>query len=129
MWPASAGSITAIGDPSHLNCKREQHQLDMKEPLERKLSIVLDTSKITKASNDGCELEENVYKRKRDGGFLSLSMIDVDSSSFQRAKGCLSSLHFHIESLHRKDLFPYNPSPLLKRLVEKISSLQAGCFN
>ncbi|XP_008338214.3 uncharacterized protein [Malus domestica] len=36
---------------------------------------------------------------------------------FKEAKGCLLSLKNSIESLHRKNLFPYNPNVLLNRLT------------
>lgn len=34
---------------------------------------------------------------------------------FKEAKECLLSLKISIESLHRKNLFPYNPNALLNR--------------
>jgi hypothetical protein len=36
---------------------------------------------------------------------------------FPSAKVCLLSLKRTLEDLHQKDLFPYNPKPLLKRSV------------
>lgn len=36
---------------------------------------------------------------------------------FLSAKVCLLSLKRTLEDLHKKDLFPYNPKPLLKRSV------------
>ena len=36
---------------------------------------------------------------------------------FLSAKVCLLSLKQTLEDLHKKDLFPYNPKPLLKRSV------------
>lgn len=37
---------------------------------------------------------------------------------FKEAKDCLISLKASVESLHRKNLFPYNPQVLLKRLTQ-----------
>lgn len=37
--------------------------------------------------------------------------------NFQEAKECLLSLKTSIESLHQKNLFPYNPKALLNRCV------------
>ena len=46
---------------------------------------------------------------------------DMESQSkkqlFLSAKVCLLSLKKTLEDLHQKDLFPYNPKPLLKRSV------------
>jgi len=36
---------------------------------------------------------------------------------FLDAKECLYSLKRTVEDLHKKDLFPYNPKPLLRRSV------------
>ena len=33
----------------------------------------------------------------------------------------MSDLHYKIEKLNRRDLFPYNPTPLLRRISEFIS--------
>ncbi|XP_009376493.2 uncharacterized protein LOC103965203 isoform X2 [Pyrus x bretschneideri] len=43
---------------------------------------------------------------------------------FKEAKGCLLTLKNSIESLHRKNLFPYNPNVLLNRLTR----FQELCF-
>lgn len=44
---------------------------------------------------------------------------DVDQSTmpqaFENAKACLITLKKTVEDLYRKDLFPYNPKPLLRR--------------
>lgn len=44
---------------------------------------------------------------------------------FKEAKDCLISLKASVESLHRKNLFPYNPLVLLKRCV---FSLTVICY-
>ncbi|XP_065874648.1 uncharacterized protein [Euphorbia lathyris] len=37
---------------------------------------------------------------------------------FKEAKNCLLSLKYSVENLHRKNLFPYNPEALLRRLTK-----------
>ncbi|XP_056169761.1 uncharacterized protein LOC115686581 isoform X1 [Syzygium oleosum] len=44
---------------------------------------------------------------------------------FDKAKLCLLSLKYSVENLHQKNLFPYNPKVLLRRLTE----FQELCFN
>ncbi|XVF61898.1 hypothetical protein PTKIN_Ptkin08bG0171600 [Pterospermum kingtungense] len=44
--------------------------------------------------------------------------------AYEQAKDCLLSLKKSVESLHKKDLFPYNPEVLLKRLTR----FQELCF-
>ncbi|XP_030546404.1 uncharacterized protein LOC115752392 [Rhodamnia argentea] len=44
---------------------------------------------------------------------------------FDKAKLCLLSLKYSVESLHQKKLFPYNPKVLLRRLTEFLEL----CFN
>ncbi|KAF8012444.1 hypothetical protein BT93_I0567 [Corymbia citriodora subsp. variegata] len=44
---------------------------------------------------------------------------------FDKAKLCLLSLKYSVENLHQKNLFPYNPKVLLKRLTE----FQELCFH
>ncbi|XP_050388209.1 uncharacterized protein LOC126805192 isoform X2 [Argentina anserina] len=60
---------------------------------------------------DVCD-DENIYGCKHTRG------------NFQEAKECLLSLKSSIESLHQKNLFPYNPNALLKRLLR----FQELCF-
>ena len=45
---------------------------------------------------------------------------------FEDAKECLLSLRNSVESLHKKNLFPYNPKVLLKRWV--FITLNTLCF-
>ncbi|KAK7848800.1 hypothetical protein CFP56_004277 [Quercus suber] len=45
---------------------------------------------------------------------------------FEEAKECLLSLRNSVESLHKKNLFPYNPTVLLKRWV--VITLNTSCF-
>ncbi|KAG6532000.1 uncharacterized protein LOC122055713 isoform X3 [Zingiber officinale] len=49
------------------------------------------------------------------------SVSDADKSilqpNFENAKVCLLNLKKTVEDLHRKDLFPYNPEPLIRRFV------------
>ncbi|KAJ9170765.1 hypothetical protein P3X46_018845 [Hevea brasiliensis] len=47
------------------------------------------------------------------------------SQPFKKAKNCLLSLKDSVENLHRKNLFPYNPEVLLKRLTK----FQELCFD
>lgn len=49
--------------------------------------------------------DENEYDCKHTRGY------------FEEAKECLLSLKISIESLNRKNLFPYNPNALLNRCV------------
>lgn len=46
---------------------------------------------------------------------------DADKSilqpNFENAKVCLLNLKKTVEGLHRKDLFPYNPEPLIRRFA------------
>lgn len=37
------------------------------------------------------------------------------SHTFKNAKECLLSVKRSVEELHQKNLFPYNPMPLIKR--------------
>ncbi|WCJ31047.1 hypothetical protein M5689_012563 [Euphorbia peplus] len=47
------------------------------------------------------------------------------SQMFKKAKNCLLSLKCSVENLHRKNLFPYNPEVLLRRLTK----FQELCFD
>ena len=47
---------------------------------------------------------------------------------FKEAKDCLISLKASVESLHRKNLFPYNPQVLLKRFVFSSSIITSSLF-
>lgn len=55
-------------------------------------------------------------KCKRDFG-CNHKHYKTTSQLFKKAKNCLLSLKHSVESLHRKNLFPYNPEVLLKRCV------------
>ncbi|XP_057863324.2 uncharacterized protein LOC131071470 isoform X11 [Cryptomeria japonica] len=79
-------------------------------------SIDIGSPQITELSNHSSQLENTANKRKRELESFPVSAIAIDKSRIESSKRCLSSLYLHIESLHKKDLFPYNPSPLLKRL-------------
>ncbi|XP_057863315.2 uncharacterized protein LOC131071470 isoform X3 [Cryptomeria japonica] len=78
-------------------------------------SIDIGSPQITELSNHSSQLENTANKRKRELESFPVSAIAIDKSRIESSKRCLSSLYLHIESLHKKDLFPYNPSPLLKR--------------
>lgn len=41
----------------------------------------------------------------------------ITGQPFEEAKSCLFSLKDSLESLYKKNLFPYNPTALLKRFV------------
>ncbi|XP_021633188.1 uncharacterized protein LOC110630150 isoform X3 [Manihot esculenta] len=58
-------------------------------------------------------------KCKRDFG-CNHKHYKTTSQLFKKAKNCLLSLKHSVESLHRKNLFPYNPEVLLKRMQENI---------
>ena len=47
---------------------------------------------------------------------------------FKEAKDCLISLKASVESLHQKNLFPYNPQVLLKRFVFSSSIITSSLF-
>ncbi|WOL19564.1 hypothetical protein Cni_G28366 [Canna indica] len=88
-----------------------------------------------------CESEQSLssYKRRKISmdeklGTLPLSSLtsghkvrmlldagDIDKSieplAFEKANGCLLNLKKTVEDLNRKDLFPYNPKPLLRSLT------------
>ncbi|KAM4118014.1 hypothetical protein ACB094_02G168600 [Castanea mollissima] len=63
--------------------------------------------------------QEKEYKR--DHRYGSQHYI---TEPFEEAKECLLSLRNSVESLHKKNLFPYNPKVLLKRLTR----FQELCF-
>ncbi|KAH9301354.1 hypothetical protein KI387_012937, partial [Taxus chinensis] len=123
-WPNCIEFPIDISDPGISGCKRGRYQLDLKVPLEQQQSSISEmsgflnaasnTTQIIEPSKDSLKLEQTTCKRKR-ADLFPVSRITVDKSSIESAKRCLSSFYVHIESLHKKDLFPYNPSPLLKR--------------
>lgn len=45
--------------------------------------------------------------------------------SAEEAEVCMSKLKCSIQRLHEKHLFPYNPTPLLKRYDQLCNQLQA----
>lgn len=125
-WPDSVKFSPGMGDPSVSGNKRRRHQLALKEPLERHQSSILeisslstsasDSSQISVPCKDELELGQILCKRKGVVQLSPMSMIINDDLRFENVQRCLSSLHDAIENLHNKGLFPYNPSPLLKRL-------------
>lgn len=125
-WPDSVRFLPDIGDPSISGNKRRRHQLGLKEPLERNHSSILeisslstvasDISNISVPCKDELELGQILCKRKGAVQLSPMSKIINDDLRFEHVQRCLSSLHDAIENLHNKGLFPYNPSPLLKRL-------------
>jgi hypothetical protein len=126
LWPNSIEFSFDIADPSLSSNKRSRHQLALKEPLERHQSSILeisslsmiasDTSHISVPCKDRLELGQTLCKRKGAAQLSPVSSVTNDDFRFESVQRCLSSLHDAIESLHNKGLFPYNPSPLLKRL-------------
>lgn len=50
--------------------------------------------------------------------------IPAGEQAYEKAKGCLLSLKTSVENLHQRNLFPYNPKVLLKRLQR----FQELCF-
>lgn len=65
--------------------------------------------------------QEKEYKR--DHRYGSQHYI---TKPFEEAKECLLSLRNSVESLHKKNLFPYNPKVLLKRWV--FITMNTLCF-
>ncbi|XP_064962645.1 uncharacterized protein LOC103983378 isoform X3 [Musa acuminata AAA Group] len=86
-------------------CGSEQNQSSYKR---RKISI--DESLEALPSSIMMTKEHKVRK------LLAVGNIDK-SMTFNNAKECLLSLKKTVEDLHRKNLFPYNPKPLLRSLA------------
>lgn len=86
-------------------CGSEQNQSSYKR---RKISI--DESLEALPSSIMMTKEHKVRK------LLAVGNIDK-SMTFNNAKECLLSLKKTVEDLHRKNLFPYNPKPLLRRFA------------
>lgn len=126
LWPDSFKFLLNIGDPILSSNKRRRHHLALKEPLERYQSSILDISSLSTVdsdishisvpSKDELESGQPLCKRKGAVQLSTTSSVIDDDLRFESVQRCLSSLHDAIESLHNKGLFPYNPSPLLKRL-------------
>ncbi|TQD81073.1 hypothetical protein C1H46_033383 [Malus baccata] len=64
-----------------------------------------------------CRQATNRSSKRRKVQVRSCKGTQNGGKYFKEAKGCLISLKNSIESLHRKNLFPYNPNVLLNRLT------------
>ncbi|KAM1073569.1 hypothetical protein PS2_018297 [Malus domestica] len=64
-----------------------------------------------------CRQATNRSSKRRKVQVWSCKGTQNGGKYFKEAKGCLLSLKNSIESLHRKNLFPYNPNVLLNRLT------------
>lgn len=71
--------------------------------------------KVASISNKGFRNPNSLEKRiKNEFGSMPKAF---SQRTFENAKGCLISLKESVENLHQKNLFPYNPSALLRRFV------------
>eukprot|EP01018_Ginkgo_biloba_P002651 Gb_27207 [translate_table: standard] len=137
-WPNFIEFSVDTDDKSNFKSKRRPHHLARNEHFDRHPLSALEmcmlstpgsiTSQIAVQSKDELESGHTTSKRKRAIQFLPISKIMDNGLEFESAKRCLLSLKDAIESLHHKDLFPYNPSALLKRL-ETFLQLCSGCFD
>ncbi|KAM1529407.1 hypothetical protein ACFX1Z_018620 [Malus domestica] len=64
-----------------------------------------------------CRQATNRSSKRRKVQVWSCKGTQNGGKYFKEAKGCLLSLKNSIDSLHRKNLFPYNPNVLLNRLT------------
>ncbi|POO02703.1 Protein Lines [Trema orientale] len=61
-------------------------------------------------------LEEKYMEGFEEGSKYSGKQYQPTTKPYEKAKECLLALKVSVESLHKKNLFPYNPKVLLKRL-------------
>lgn len=103
-------------------CGSESSQTSGKK---RKVCIGRQESQGKVASKKVLRNPNSLEKRRRIKNDVG-SMPKAFRQTFENAKGCLFSLKESVENLHQKNLFPYNPSALLRRFVV-FPYLMAGC--
>ncbi|XP_072951455.1 uncharacterized protein [Typha angustifolia] len=91
-------SDTAIKEPCYKRQKIFTHDSNFKGNLDPSASAAL---------------VAGTYKPEQKFGSITQT---INLQPFQKAKECLLSLKKTLEDLHRKNLFPYNPKPLLRSL-------------
>lgn len=104
-------------------CGSESSQTSSKK---RKVCIGRQESQGKVVSNKVLRNPNSLEKRKRIKNDFG-SMPKAFRQTFENAEGCLMSLKESVENLHQKNLFPYNPSALLRRFVV-FPYLMVGCL-
>ncbi|XP_024312774.1 uncharacterized protein LOC100841493 isoform X1 [Brachypodium distachyon] len=102
-WDAFVDDSVYEAKIQKLNCKRRRSLKDI--------------NSIRDSSTEGTKLGSSCDKESKSKQQL-----------FQSAKVCVLSLKRTLEDLHKKDLFPYDPKPLLRRSVTMMVSQISGAL-